>query len=42
MISAKENAALLYHHQMPEYLPIMGQGIVNNALQPTAQKPPKT
>lgn len=30
MISAKENALRLYHHEIPEYLPIMGQGIINN------------
>ncbi len=30
MISAKENALRLYNHEMPEYLPIMGQGIINN------------
>lgn len=30
MISQKENVLKLYHHEMPEYLPIMGQGIINN------------
>jgi hypothetical protein len=30
MISAKENVSRLYHHEMPEFLPIMGQGIINN------------
>lgn len=30
MISPKENVYRLYHHQKPEFLPIMGQGIINN------------
>lgn len=31
MITAKENVTRLYHHQLPEYQPFMGQGIINNA-----------
>ena len=30
MLSKKENICKLYHHEMPEFLPIMGQGIINN------------
>lgn len=30
MLTAKQNAAKLYAGETPEYLPIMGQGIVNN------------
>lgn len=30
MLSKKENALKLYRHETPEFLPIMGQGIINN------------
>ena len=30
MISKKENVLKLYRHEMPEFLPIMGEGIINN------------
>lgn len=30
MISQKENARRLYHHEKTEFLPYMGQGIINN------------
>lgn len=30
MLNKKDNAAKLYNHKAPEFLPIMGQGIINN------------
>lgn len=30
MLTARENALKLFHHGMPEYLPIFGEGLINN------------